>query len=140
MSAASSPPSISPPPKPARKFILDGLLFLVAVAGFLAVEAVTRKSATNQGPQIMQAVYWTMIVIVSLIGLGMVIVNGIWFLLSEALPWYLRHFAPDQWQVWQEKLAARGGPPSRWYRFTFGCYFLGGLAMLLPVGRMLLGR
>ena len=112
----------------------DGL----AVACFLAVEAVTRSSETSQGPQLMRAVYWTMFVIVSFMGLGMVIVNGIWFLFAEALPWYLRHFAPDQWQVWQEKLAARGGPPSPWYRFTFGCYFLGGLAMLLPAARMLL--
>ncbi len=111
---------------------MDGLLFLVAVACFLAVEAVTRKSATSQGPQIMQVVYWGMVVIQSLIGLVMVIVIGIWFLFSAAIPWWLRHFAPDQWKVWQEKLAARGGPPSGWYRFTFGCYLLGGLAMLLP--------
>ena len=86
----------------------------------------------------MQAVYWTMVVIVSLLGIGMVLVSGIWFLFTEALPLYLRHFARDQWQVWQEKLAARGGPLSRWYRFTNGCYFFGGLAMLVPVARILL--
>jgi hypothetical protein len=115
---------------------MDGLLFLCAVACFLAVEAVTRKSAA--GPGLMQIVYWCLVVVQSLIGVVLVIVVGVWFLLSEMLPWWLRLFAPEQWRVWQNKLAARGGPASRFYLFTFGCYFFGGLAMLLPAARMLL--
>ena len=85
----------------------------------------------------MQIMYWLLFGALTILGAVLVLVNLLWFLLTVALPWWLRGFDPEQWKVWQEKLAAGGGPASRWYRFTFGCYLLSGLAMLVPAARML---
>ena len=135
--SAAAPSTNAQQPNPVRTFILPGLGFLAAAVFSLTVEAVARKGVSDHGPMAMQVVYWLLFGALTLLGAVLVLVNSLWFLLTEALPWWLRRYDPEQWQMWQDKLAARGGPASRWHLFTFGCYLIGGLAMLLPVARML---
>ena len=139
MSAEAPRPSAQEQ-SPVRTFILPGLGFLAAAAFSLAVEALARKSVSDHGPLAMQILYWLLFGALTLLGAALVLVNSLWFLLTEALPWWLQRSDPERWQAWQDKLAARGGPPSLWYRFTFACYLLGGIAMLSPVARMFFGR
>jgi len=138
MLAAAPPPSAQQPS--VRKSVLDGLGLLAAALLGLVVEAFAREGVSDHGTMAMQVVYGLLFGALTLLGAVLVLVNSLWFLLTEALPWWLRRYDPEQWQAWQDKLAARGGPPSRWYRFTFACYLLGGISMLVPVARMFFWR
>jgi hypothetical protein len=131
--------STNPRPQPPRTHILRGLGFLAAAILSLGVEAVARESFSRHEQFVVRVPYWLLLTAQTLSGAAMVLIIPPYVLLSEGLPWWLRRYSPEQWKVWQRAMAARGGPPSRWHLFTFGCFFIGGLAMLLPVATMLFG-
>jgi hypothetical protein len=136
MSTAAIPPSTQEP-TPARVYIVRGLGFLAAALLSLGVESTASRSLSSHPLLVMQVIYWLMFAAQTFFGGLMAIVIPLWFLSSVVLPWYLKRYDPEQWKLTQASIAERGGPPSAWHHFTFGCYFIGGLAMLVPLAKTL---